>query len=160
MHMGMSMGQELILECAACEQPMSDHASDCPQGLIEALWNSVQRGRCPACRKDDVFPNSADYFECRSCRTQFSVGLVCGGEDPDTLEMKILDLANARDLTPVKQMKTPGTGDIPVLKQTRALRVKLVATKVARRAAKREFDRVYNRIMKREEDKAKKGGTR
>lgn len=162
MNMGMRFEQRMILECSACGEDMKDHASDCPRGRLEALWNSAVRGRCPACRNGEVFRNSADYMECRKCCTQFSVSEICGGEDPDTLETVMLDLSDGY-YGPAKRLTAPGIGDIPVLRQTARLHAEVQATIAARRRSEAVYKKVYESTLKRELskiEKKKEGGTR
>jgi hypothetical protein len=156
----MRMEQRMILICSACGEDMQGHATDCPQGKLEALWESAVRGRCPTCRKGDVLKNSADYMECRKCRTQFSLSDICGGENPDTLETVMLDLSDGY-YGPAKRMKTPGSGDIPVLRKTERLHAEKQATIVARRQAQALYKKVYERTLARELakiEKKKEGG--
>lgn len=153
MGMGIRLEQRMILECTACGRSMSDHAQDCPQGALERLWNSVPRGRCPACHKADVLPNRADFFECRRCRVQFSRGQACG-EDCGNLKVRFLDIAGETDLVQVVRMDTPGTGDFPILERSELLRAKVKAARAARRAFRKEYDRVLKLELK----KAEKGG--
>jgi len=162
MGMEFRMEQRAVLLCSACGENMQDHASDCPQGRLEALWDSAVRGRCPACRKGEVFKNSADYMECRKCRVQFSLSLICGGEDPDTLETVMIDLCPG-DLTTAKRFKTLGTGDFPILRMMGRLRAEAQACIVARRRSEAVYKKVYESTLKRELakiEKKKEGDTR
>ncbi len=159
MGMELRMEQRMIMECSACGRSMTEHAHDCPQGMIELIWNAVKRGNCPACRKSDVIPNRADYYECRRCHVQYSVGMVCAGEDPDTLQTRFLDLLGETDLVQVKQMKALGTGDFPVLEKLETLRAYVTAARAGRRATKREQARVLKRELAKIQ-KRKEGGTR
>jgi len=152
------MSQRMVLLCSACGEDIKVHAADCPQGEIERLLERTPRANCVACRKGDLLPNKDDYFECRTCHVQFSRGLICGGEDPATLSTVLLDLSGSVDFVPAKQMKAPGTGDFPVLRLIEELKAKATASRAARRAAVRTYDRVLARELKKLGERQKVGG--
>jgi len=58
--------------CKLCKQ--EEHSSECPQGHIQNLHEWRERYNCPKCGAEiTVELNKIDLFECRDCKTQFSL---------------------------------------------------------------------------------------
>jgi len=74
MKLGLSLGLGLRTElrCRYCEGTISDHEPSCPMGEYEKAKLLLRRHKCPRCFAENVDVNKSDYFECRSCRRQFS----------------------------------------------------------------------------------------
>lgn len=111
--MKMEMGQRLVIgqKCIVCKV-VAGHDDDCPVEKVRAFWEekTKREHRCPRCLNGWVAINRGDYWECRKCHRQFSAGLVCAGEDPDTLEKAYI--LNDWDNCPiyVYVMKCKGNG--------------------------------------------------
>lgn len=91
-------------------------AFPCPSKILNELntftrTKTIRHG-CPECYKEDVGLNSSDFYECRSCNTQFTI---CGSEEWRRTylidEKKMDDAFEA--IIPVRVMPELGQGDFP-----------------------------------------------
>jgi hypothetical protein len=91
---------------------MDEHAPGCLQLRIEELVASRVTAFCPICHKGTVTVNADDFFECKSCHTQFNSGLA-GPDDATTTKRTFLDLSYPHDITYIQIMSQKGHGDFP-----------------------------------------------
>lgn len=113
MHLGMSLRMEQVMKCVICMQPMNKHGSDCPQGIMEALYQVHGPIQCPKCRKQRLYRNRLDFYECADCKKVYSTGIACG-YDVDKLETVILH-PRIGDDTMAVVLPEDGNGDIPIM---------------------------------------------
>jgi hypothetical protein len=122
MKMSMGLSLEMFLECTYCKKKIDEEheKSSCPKGQIAALVKSIRSYPCPECG-GTVELNTGDFFECRSCHTQFSAGEYTGeGLDEDASSEGrtfILDMNYENRAIPVYVMKNKGEGKFRIDQQ-------------------------------------------
>src|SRR3989344_2381098 len=81
MQMVMSPIIAMHIPCPTCQQ--WPHHPGCPYDELMSALQNHRRIDCPVCNECEVLGNSSDYWECRSCHTQF-----CSSGISDTLNPK------------------------------------------------------------------------
>ena len=110
--MRMRLRQQMIMKCTICKESFESHAQSCPVRLVDYLFDSKSNIQCSECNEREVEINGSDFYECRSCNTQFTAG--------ETLKTdKITILCNWKDDTVINVsiMASRGRGDFPIDKR-------------------------------------------
>lgn len=105
----------MVIKCVICRQSMQEHDADCPQGIMEALYQVHGPIQCPKCRKQKVYKNRMDYYECAECKKVFCTG-IAAGYDVDKLPAVLICPRNGNETMAVV-LPEEGTGDIPILER-------------------------------------------
>lgn len=103
---------ERILRCKHCRKSISEHSPDCPQGRYDTLVARRKLCACPVCKEGPVELNKGDYFECHSCKTQFSRAR----RDQHANPRFYLDFPDGSDFVDVVAIEGKGEGDFPLHK--------------------------------------------
>ncbi len=89
MELSLDCSLQQYCKCVICKYPIGEHDGGCPAGIMEKLQNAkLERSLefCPRCCRDMVDVNKSDFFECRSCKTQFGSSFIALGYDVEKLE--------------------------------------------------------------------------
>ena len=115
MGMGIGVGGHMSLSCqircSFCNSA-DKHEPYCPMGILKKLTDLQRFIECPACLEKQVDVNSSDFYECRSCNTQFTTGDLFANED--TCSSTMLDDPRREDLVRVLILPDKGIGDFPL----------------------------------------------
>ena len=130
----MTQSMRLIFRCNVCKS--DPHEEGCPVVHLERLNEMNRHISCPACNACGVGVNSRDYYECRSCHTQFTSG---GGTTPADDVIYYLDDPKAADLILVKKLPNKGDGNFPIDKKIEEVRdeIKRLTVKKPKRGMKK-----------------------
>ena len=117
--MQLTMIPRMEMQCTLCKKSIDSHDENCPQRWIEHLLDEVANSiPCPKCDDGDVEINRGDFYECRSCGTQFTAGEACKTN-------KFTDLHNRKTDKEihVSIMAAKGSGEFPIDQQIKAARI-------------------------------------
>lgn len=83
MHTGMSPIIAMVIPCPICQQ-WPCHP-ECPYDNLMRTARNHHRLDCPTCGKHEVDRNEMDFWECRSCHTQFCSSGIADTANPQKL---------------------------------------------------------------------------
>jgi len=100
----MSSGQRISIRCI-CGTDTNTHKPGCPQERLNGLIARQRHIRCPQCGHPAVDRNDDDFYECRSCNTQYTTADMF-----ENAERAFLDDPRASDIKVVHVHPLKGTG--------------------------------------------------
>jgi hypothetical protein len=62
----------MVQNCEYCTGKVDDHAPGCPAARLDYLVTQKKQILCPNCKAPAVDVNTSDFYECRSCHTQYT----------------------------------------------------------------------------------------
>jgi len=119
--MEMGIGIMQTLPCPVCGAH-DGHYDGCEKAAMEELRERIVNLPCPKCGKGKVGVNETDYYECRSCHTQFSTSGIVDCADPERTQL--LDERHDQ-IIPVLVLQRKGDGKFPLDQALEELRKRL-----------------------------------
>lgn len=107
--MAMRLRQRQVARCPNCTGTIDEHDRGCPRGFLIGLRTRQKHLECPTCSAREVGVNKDDYYECRSCGTQYTAS---GHGAPDDAERKVL--IDGGVPIPVLVIPHKGQGNFPL----------------------------------------------
>ena len=104
------MIMSMTIPCPVCDAH-DGHKDDCEQSAMEELREHNTNLPCPKCTKGKVGVNEDDFFECRTCHTQFASSGYADQQNPE--RMLLLDERHNR-IIPVLVLERKGKGNLPI----------------------------------------------